>query len=101
GERMAVVVVDRPGNVLGIYRRSLASDNDVEVALSLARTGAFFSNQDTPLSSRTVRAISRVNFPEGIPNQPSGALFGIENTNRGCDFNVTYLPGQLYPRTQN
>ncbi len=45
-----------------------------------------------------MRSISRVNFPEGIPNQPAGALFGIENTNRGCDFNVDFLPGQLYPR---
>ena len=69
---------------------------------SLARTGAFFSNQGTPLSSRTVRSISRVNFPEGIPNQPAGALFGIENTNRGCDFNVSVsYPTNLYPRLMN
>src|SRR5712692_6178540 len=101
GARMAIVVVDRAGRVLAVYRRPAASDAEVEKALSLARTGAFFSNQGTPLTSRTVRAISRINFPEGIPNQPSGALFGIENTNRGCDFNVTFLPGQLYPRTQN
>jgi uncharacterized protein GlcG (DUF336 family) len=101
GPRMAIVIVDRAGRVLAVYRRPGASDADVEKALSLARTGAFFSNQGTPLSSRTVRAISRINFPEGIPNQPSGALFGIENTNRGCDFNVTFLPGQSYPRTQN
>jgi len=45
-----------------------------------------------------VRSISRDNFPEGIPNQPAGALFGIENTNRGCDFNVTFNPGQAVPR---
>jgi uncharacterized protein GlcG (DUF336 family) len=98
GDGMAIVVVDRPGNALAVYRRSQASDADVEKALSLARTGAFFSNQRTPLSSRTVRSISRSNFPEGIPNQPAGALFGIENTNRGCDFNVTFLPGQSVPR---
>lgn len=101
GARMAIAVVDRAGRVLALFRWPLATDTDLEKALSLARTGAFFSNQGTPLSSRTVRAISRVNFPEGIPNQPSGALFGIENTNRGCDFNVQYLPGQLYPRTQD
>ena len=87
----AAVVVDRAGRVLAIFRRPDATDAVVEKALALARTGAFFSSQGTPLSSRTVRAISRVNFPEGIPNQPAGALFGIENTNRGCDFNVTYL----------
>ena len=98
GAGMAIAVVDRPGNALAIYRRPSATDVDVEKALSLARTGAFFSNQRTPLSSRTVRSISRPNFPEGIPNQPAGALFGIENTNRGCDFNVQYLPGQAFPR---
>ncbi|HTS30679.1 MAG TPA: heme-binding protein [Bryobacteraceae bacterium] len=84
GEGMAVVVVDRPGRVLAIYRRSQATDLTVEKALMLARSGAFFSSNLTPLSSRTVRSISRPNFPEGIPNQPAGALYGIENTNRGC-----------------
>jgi uncharacterized protein GlcG (DUF336 family) len=84
GDGMAVVVVDRPGRVLAIFRRSQATDLAVEKALTLARSGAFFSSKGTPLSSRTVRSISRPNFPEGIPNQPSGALYGIENTNRGC-----------------
>jgi uncharacterized protein GlcG (DUF336 family) len=101
GPRLAIAVADRAGRVLAIFRRPQAADSDVEKALALARTGAFFSSQGTPLSSRTVRAISRVNFPEGIPNQPAGALFGIENTNRGCDFNLQYLPGQLYPRYLN
>lgn len=101
GDGMAVVIVDRPGNPLAIFRRPQASDADVEKALSLARTGAFFSSQGTPLGSRTVRAISRVNFPENIPNQPSGPLYGIENTNRGCDFNVQFLPGQEVPRLLN
>ena len=101
GPRFAVVVVDRAGRVLAVYRRPGATSAEIEKALSLARTGAFFSNRGTPLTSRTVRAISRVNFPEGIPNQPSGALFGIENTNRGCNFNVTYLPNQSYPRQMN
>jgi uncharacterized protein GlcG (DUF336 family) len=99
--RLAVAVVDRAGRVLAIYRYPATTDADVEKALSLGRTGAFFSSQGTPLSSRTVRAISRPNFPEGIPNQPSGPLFGIENTNRGCNFNVTFLPGQLLPQLQN
>lgn len=105
----AVVVVDRAGNPLAVFRRvagpstdgASISDPDVEKALSLARAGAFFSNFGTPLSSRTVRAISRPNFPEGIPNQPAGALFGIENTNRGCNFNIQYLPGQAFPQEMN
>lgn len=84
GDGAAIVVSDRAGNALAVYRRPAALDATVEQALSLARTGAFFSSYGTPLSSRTVRSISRVNFPEGIPNQAAGALYGIENTNRGC-----------------
>src|SRR5437764_3671247 len=78
--------------MLAVDRRPASLDAEVDKALSLARTGAFFSNQGTPLSSRTVRSISRVNFPEGIPNQPAGALYGIENTNRGCDSGIPSLP---------
>jgi uncharacterized protein GlcG (DUF336 family) len=92
GAGMAIAVCDRIGNPLAIYRRPEATDADSDKALSLARTGAFFSNYGTPLSSRTVRSISRVNFPEGIPNQPAGALYGIENTNRGCDIGIPSLP---------
>ncbi|HEY1339273.1 MAG TPA: heme-binding protein [Bryobacteraceae bacterium] len=95
---LAIAVVDRAGNILAVYRRPGTTDDEVEKALAVARTGAFFSNEGTPLSSRTVRAISRVNFPEGVPNTMSGDLFGIENTNRGCSFNVSYLPGHSYPR---
>jgi uncharacterized protein GlcG (DUF336 family) len=56
-----------------------------ELAVSLARTGAFFSNDQAPLSSRTVRFISGVHFPPGVANTESAALYGIENTNRGCN----------------
>jgi uncharacterized protein GlcG (DUF336 family) len=59
-----------------------------DYAVGLARTGAFFSNNNAPLSSRTVRFISGIHFPPGIFNKPPAALYGIENTNRGCDFNV-------------
>jgi uncharacterized protein GlcG (DUF336 family) len=92
---VAIVVSDRIGNPLAIWRRPAATDATVERALSLARTGAFFSSNGTPLSSRTVRAISRVNFPEGIPNQPAGALYGIENSNRGCDLALSTVPRLL------
>ena len=98
GDRLVVAIVDRAGNPLAIYTRPSAGFFEIEKALSLARTGAFFSNQLTPLSSRTVRSISRINFPEGIPNQPSGPLYGIENTNRGCNFNTSFLPGQAVPQ---
>ncbi|MGH9672297.1 MAG: heme-binding protein, partial [Bryobacteraceae bacterium] len=99
--RLVVAVVDRAGRPLGVHARAGASTDDIETALSLARTGAFFSHNEAPLSSRTVRSISTVNFPEGIPNQPAAALYGIENTNRGCDYNTTFLAGKLVPRSTN
>jgi uncharacterized protein GlcG (DUF336 family) len=91
---MTVAVVDRAGFVLGVFRTqnapSTANGNfgqlqDAnEVAIALARTGAFFSNDQAPLSSRTVRFISGIHFPPGVMNQPPADLYGIENTNRGC-----------------
>ena len=99
--RMAIAVTDRFGRPLAIYRKPQATDDTVEIALSLARTGAFFSNNQAPLSSRTVNTISREHFPNGIPNQPAAALFGIENTNRGCDLNTIFLPGQNVPPAKN
>lgn len=91
---LAVAVVDRAGMPLAVYSRALATDDDRETALSLARTGAFFSNDQAPLSSRTVSFISREHFPPGIDNTPSGALFGIEHTNRGCSFNAVFAAGK-------
>ena len=91
---MAVAVVDRTGFVLGVFRTQNAPvttiadfgqvQNANDVAVALARTGAFFSNDQAPLSSRTVRFISGIHFPPGVMNQPPADLYGIENTNRGC-----------------
>jgi uncharacterized protein GlcG (DUF336 family) len=91
---MAVAVVDRAGFVLGVFRTQNSPatatgnfgqvQNANDVAVALARTGAFFSNDQAPLSSRTVRFISGIHFPPGVLNQPPADLYGIENTNRGC-----------------
>jgi uncharacterized protein GlcG (DUF336 family) len=104
---MVIAVVDRAGNVLGVYRKpsapTLATGNfsaqvDVnELAVSLARTGAFFSNDQAPLSSRTVRFISGIHFPPGIANTPNAPLYGIENTNRGCTLSTNFIAGQSVP----
>jgi len=98
---------DRRGQILAVYVQpgspvtaltnfgaSVAAD---EEAAALARTAAFFSNDQAPLSSRTVRFISDIHFPPGVTDTSSGPLYGIENTNRGCGFNATYLPGQSFP----
>jgi uncharacterized protein GlcG (DUF336 family) len=93
-ERMVIAVVDRAGNPLAVYRKANPRPGDEEVALGLARAAAFFSNDTAPLSSRTVRFVSGIHFPPGIANTPNAALYGIENTNRGCDLNVPFAPNQ-------
>jgi uncharacterized protein GlcG (DUF336 family) len=97
-DTMVIAVVDRAGTPLAVYRKAgapvtvtgnfgvVGAANDY--AVGLARTGAFFSNDQAPLSSRTVRFISGIHFPPGVTNKPPAALYGIENTNRGCALNA-------------
>jgi len=115
-DRMVIAVTDREGNILGLFRKDNAPDMvnvllagrriDVdtnELAVSLARTASFFSNDQAPLSSRTVRFISREHFPPtfapdgkvtGVDNTPSGALWNIEGTNRGCTLSNDFIAGK-------
>jgi len=105
---MVVALVDRAGFVLGVFRTQNAPatavgnfgqiQNANDVAVTLARTGAFFSNDQAPLSSRTVRFISGIHFPPGVMNQPPADLYGIENTNRGCTLiNDPVFEGKIPP----
>ncbi|MFA0737993.1 MAG: hypothetical protein LKKZDAJK_001093 [Candidatus Fervidibacter sp.] len=90
---MVIAVVDRAGRVLGLFKKANApatytttngqTFSPEAVAVALARTAAFFSHDQAPLSSRTVRYISGRHFPPGVQNTPNGALWGIEHTNRG------------------
>ncbi|HTZ95063.1 MAG TPA: heme-binding protein [Terriglobales bacterium] len=101
---MVVAVADRGGNILAIFdtpgapATTTGNFNQVqdahEVAVALARTAAFFSNDQAPLSSRTVRFISGIHFPPGVAGTANGDLYGIENTNRGCTLSTKFLPGQ-------
>jgi uncharacterized protein GlcG (DUF336 family) len=106
---MAVAVTDRLGNILAVFNKpgtpsmstsnfSMQADTN-EVAVALARTAGFFSNGQAPLSSRTVRYISGIHFPPGIMFTGNAALYGIENTNRGCGFNAddAFAPGKSVP----
>jgi uncharacterized protein GlcG (DUF336 family) len=101
---MVIAVTDRAGTILAVFQNSGAPTTSTgnfgavvdshELAVALAHTAAFFSNNQAPLSSRTVRFISGIHFPPGVENAPNGDLYGIENTNRGCPLNATFLPGQ-------
>ena len=104
---MVIAVTDRAGNILAVFQTpgapatatanfGIQADSN-EVAVALARTASFFSNSQAPLSSRTVRFISGIHFPPGIPFTENAPLYGIENTNRGCPFNTNFIPGQEVP----
>ena len=106
-DTMAVAVVDRLGRILGVWKGpnapAMSQSNygvmvpTEELAINLARTAAFFSNDQAPLSSRTVRFISGIHFPPGIGNTPNADLYGIESTNRGCTLSNNFVPGQAIP----
>ncbi|HEV7921633.1 MAG TPA: heme-binding protein [Thermoanaerobaculia bacterium] len=100
-----IAVVDRAGRPLAVFRQLHADSNNDDLAVGLARTAAFFSHNQAPLSSRTVRFISGVHFPPGVVNASNAALYGIENTNRGCDLNIkwntTLTSSQCVPRARS
>ena len=100
---LVIAVTDRQGNILAVYDKAnapttaignfSATVNAHELAVSLARTGTFFANDQAPLSSRTVRFITETHFPPGVANTFNDGQYGIENTNRGCPFNQALSPG--------
>jgi uncharacterized protein GlcG (DUF336 family) len=101
---MTIAVADRAGTILAVFQNAGAPATSTgnfgatvdskELAVALARTAGYFSNDQAPLSSRTVRFISGIHFPPGVSNAPNGDLYGIENTNRGCSLNTGFLPGK-------
>lgn len=103
-DTMVIAVVDRGGKILAVFRKPSAGTTDTgnfsmpvdvnDLAVALARTAAYFSNDQAPLSSRTVRFISGIHFPPGVANAPTADLYGIENTNRGCSLSSNFIPGQ-------
>ena len=104
---LVIAVSDRRGQILAVYTKANAPGTALanfsvpqpayQVAAALARAAAYFSDDQAPVSTRTVRFLSGDNFPPGSVNSEAGGLYGIENTNRGCSLNTTYLPGQSIP----
>ena len=102
-DTLSAAVVDRTGNILGVYSRPGADERAPDVAVTLARTGTMFANDQAPLSSRTVRFISGIHYPPGIQNTANAALYGVENTNRGCKVDVQgdTVFNQPFPRPKS
>lgn len=106
---MVIAVVDRAGHVLAVWSKPDApatapgnyqkAIDTKELAVGLARTGAFFSNNTAPLTSRTVRFISGIHLPPGVMNQPNADLYGIESTNRGCTLSAEAETHGILPST--
>ena len=112
---LIVAVVDRVGRPLGIWSRNPnPTVDDVNIAVSIARTGAFMSSSQGPITSRTLEFISTYHFPAtfgnvtrnpipnnaftlapsladqrqtvGVNNTPQGPLWQIFSSNRGAPF---------------
>jgi len=90
------VVVDRNGRILGVrvengVATEITSDPEkltfaVDGAVSLARTGAFFANDQAPLTSRTVQFISQTTITEREVNSDPNADPVTMSTIRGPGF---------------
>jgi uncharacterized protein GlcG (DUF336 family) len=99
-----IAVVDRVGNVLGIFRMTgakttftinggrgaagglegisiLASEN---AALAKALTATYFSSAGNAFSSRTAGQIIQEHFDPGQVGAPSGPLFGVQFSQLTC-----------------
>lgn len=112
-----IAVVDRVGNVLGVYRMEgaprQATINSTEVvgapvsgglegvniipaelaAIAKAITGAYLSTEGNAFTTRTASQIIQENFNPGERNQPSGPLFGVQFSQLPCgDFVARFDP---------
>lgn len=78
-EDAIIVIVDRQGNILGVRTETAVPTADlatlvfsIDGAVAEARTAAFFSNNQAPITSRTVRFISQTTITEReVDSNPS------------------------------
>ncbi|MBK9656481.1 MAG: heme-binding protein [Rhodanobacteraceae bacterium] len=109
-----IAVVDRVGNVLGVYRMTNAqptvaihSERDVAggledlivpselAAIAKAMTGAYLSSEGNAFTTRTASQIVQQAFNPGESNAPSGPLFGVQFSQLPCsDFMTRFQTGQ-------
>jgi uncharacterized protein GlcG (DUF336 family) len=110
GAAATIAVVDRSGNVLGVFQmagagatvtitsgRGLALGNGLEqavvpstyAAISKAITGAYLSSEGNAFTTRTASQIVQENFNPGEIGSPGGPLFGVQFSSLSCSDVVT------------
>lgn len=108
-----IAVVDRSGNVLGVYRmpgaaaqvtissqRGIPKGNGLEgfvvpatlAAIAKAITGNYLSSGGNSFSTRVASQIIQEHFNPGEFNQPAGPLFGVQFSQLQCS-DLTAEPG--------
>jgi hypothetical protein len=118
GVNATIAVVDRVGNVLGIFQMApqqiliatrvdannaplidggleginLPNDGvDAAAAVAKAVTGAFLSSEGNAFTTRTANQIVQENFNPGEDDQPAGPLFGVQFSQLPCsDFSQRF-----------
>ena len=109
-----IAVVDRVGNVLGVYRMAgargtvlITSNRGVSgglenlivpselAAIAKAVTGAYLSSEGNAFTTRTASQIVQQAFNPGESNAPSGPLFGVQFSQLPCsDLMRRFTAGQ-------
>jgi len=105
GVSATIAVVDRPGNVLGVYQmpgaagdvtvssqRGIPTGNGLEgavvpasfAAIAKAITGNYLSSGGNSFSTRVASQIVQEHFNPGEFNQPGGPLFGVQFSQLQC-----------------
>lgn len=111
GANATIAVVDRVGNVLGVFRMNgvgtqvtvssgrntgtgldgIAYIPDTLAAIAKAITGAYLSSEGSAFSTRTASQIVQQNFNPGEADQAGGPLFGVQFSNLPCsDLNTRF-----------
>jgi uncharacterized protein GlcG (DUF336 family) len=119
GKPSVIAVVDRVGNVLGVYRMAgapatirisdprpvtgglLNLDVPPELgAISKALTAVYFSSEGNAFTSRTAGQIAQEHFNQGDATAPAGPLFGVQISNLPCsDINQRFTGSGTGPGT--
>ena len=77
--RVHVAVVDRDGDILGVFRMNDGTNFSYDVAVQKARTAAFFSDNTHAFTPRAIGFMAQAFFPPGIASTGPGPLFHVQD----------------------